>query len=143
MNNKYDIFQAEAYWINPDGVIYPVLKNHISFVIENHNIFGLTLQEITNIYQAEGEPLGLEGIARKEIIIALIRKGWIRIRNYPRKGWTINLRKYSQKEKSILHSWAVEMISFNLSIHEHDIVNLDLPGEVIKFELQDLTQLNQ
>ena len=98
MNNNHEFPQAEAYWIAPDGVIYPVLNNHISFVIENHTVFGLTLQEITNIYKEEGEPLGIEGEARKKIILSLIIRGWIEF-ELSRRGWTINLFQYSQKEK--------------------------------------------
>jgi len=138
LNNKIIFLKADAYWIAPNSEIIPVVTNHIGKVIETPEKFGLTMEEIMNFYQAEGEPLGLEGNARKKIILSLIGRGWIRIRYYPRKGWTINLFEFSQKEKSILHSWAAEMVSLGLSIH--DSVNLDLPGEVITYHLQNLIQ---
>ena len=141
MSNNIIIPKADAYWISPSSDIIPVKTNHIGKVIETPEKFGLTIEEIMNFYKAANEPLGLEGVARKKIILSLIRKGWIRIRNYPRKGWTINLFQYSHMEKSILRSWALEMVSLSLSI-QHDIVNIDLPDGVNKYEMQDLIQGN-
>ena len=72
----------KAFWISPDGEITPVGRNHISEVIGNPIKFGMTREEIERAYERHGEPLGLEGMAREEIIKNLIGRGWIRIRDY-------------------------------------------------------------
>ena len=69
-----------AYWIDPQGTVLPVSNHHIDLVIRNPEIFGMTLQKIKNIYRRHKEPLYHEGFARNEIMLKLIRNGWVRVR---------------------------------------------------------------
>lgn len=75
---------AEAFWIDPEGCVGAVPITHITAVLADPERFGLTASRLREVYARHGEPLGLEGKARREIMDGLLRKGWIRIR---RKSW--------------------------------------------------------
>lgn len=79
-----------AFWISPEGMILPVKTNHIGFVIEYPQLFDVSLDSIRQQYQRHHEPWGSEGKARHEIICALVKQGWIRIRRY-RHAYSINI----------------------------------------------------
>ena len=83
----------------------PVRRNHINVVITNPERFGMTREQIGEVYQRYGEPLGLEGRAREEIVRALISIGWIRIRDY---GPYLSVQVHSMDEYNTaerLHSF--------------------------------------
>lgn len=83
-------YNANAYWIFPDGEIFPVLKKHIVSVIEDPEKFGLEIEYIRDMYNAFNEPIGFEGKARREIMFVLILSKYIRCRyNYSNRVWTI------------------------------------------------------
>ncbi|MGO9118475.1 MAG: hypothetical protein ACLQPD_12825 [Desulfomonilaceae bacterium] len=63
--------------------------SHISTVIADPERFGLTSEEIRAIYDQHGEIIGVEGEARREILLQLISQGWIRIRRYPNRHWSV------------------------------------------------------
>ncbi|MGD0229110.1 MAG: hypothetical protein ABSC19_01975 [Syntrophorhabdales bacterium] len=72
----------KAYWISPEGDMFPVPQSHISEVISNPERFKLTRGYLEVVYKKHKEPLGWEGKAREEVIKGLIAKGWIRTRDY-------------------------------------------------------------
>ena len=88
----------KAFWISPDGEITPVGRNHISEVISNPAKFGMTREEIKRAYEHHDERLGLEGMAREEIIKTLIGRGWIRIRDY---GRYLSVQVHSMEDSTI------------------------------------------
>lgn len=97
----------EAYWISPKGKILPVPDHHIDLVIENPQVFGTTARKISAVYKKHGEPLHMEGFAREEIMRALIKKGWIRIRyNAKPDAFTIQVFRLDKKTKKRLGKWA-------------------------------------
>lgn len=103
-----------AYWISPKNEVINVPTVHIDTVITNPETFGLTKEGIQKIYDSYGEPLGSEGKAREEIILDLVRKGWIRIRQYRNQGWSVNVGKLSKKVKDNLFDWATKITSVGL-----------------------------
>ncbi len=86
---------ANAYWILPtneaeESIVIEVRAKHIETVIDNPNLFGLTLINIRNTYKKYKEKIRFEGFAREEIIISLIKKGYIHIRkNLKTDCWRI------------------------------------------------------
>lgn len=92
-----------GFWISPHGKAIPVDKDHIRTVITRPEVFGLTLEEIQRIYDEEGESLYTEGDAREKIIVSLVTKGWIRVRNYSGKRsgdfWSLNVARISDRIK--------------------------------------------
>ena len=79
-----------ACFISPAGEIVEVGTSHIAKVIRTPEPFGLTMETIEKTYEKYSEPVGLEGQARKEILVKIIEKGWIRARRY-REHWSVTV----------------------------------------------------
>jgi len=47
-----------AYWISPKNEVINVPTVHIDSVISNPETFDLTKEEIKNVYDSYGEPMG-------------------------------------------------------------------------------------
>lgn len=117
---------AQGYWVSPYGDILAVDTTHIDEVIKNPESFSLSLKEVKAVYNDMNEELGIEGEARREIIINLIAWGWIRIRHYTRQGmWSANINRLNKKTMDMLQYWASQMIKNGAS--KYDMVRLDLP----------------
>jgi hypothetical protein len=102
---------ASAYWISPNGEIIPVTTTHIDEVIKNPTIFGYTDEEIKDIFSKFDEPVGLESKAREKIVVDLVKKGWVRIRSYGNKGFSVNIQKLTSRIKDYLFDWSVRLTS--------------------------------
>jgi hypothetical protein len=132
--------KCEAFWISPDGRLIPVIDNHIGAVIRDQNIFGLTTDDIEAEYAKENEQIGIEGRARRRIILDLVQRGWIRVRMFPRTGsWTVNVRCLGEVECRNLHGWAAQMLDAGISMH--DVVRIDLPDGIMEYDLGDIMKL--
>jgi hypothetical protein len=97
-----------AYWISPIGDLFEVGTSHIAEVIKDPEKFGLKLENIKEIYRKHNEPLGLEGKARREILIQIIQQGWIRLRRY-RESWSVTVYRFSNETKHQLQNWAANI----------------------------------
>jgi hypothetical protein len=95
---------SPAIWISPYGRVYDVGISHVKFVFDNPDKFGLTEEDIRAAYERHGERLGIEGKAREEILLGLLRDGWIRAR-YNRDGWHIQLNRLNRDTKESIRSW--------------------------------------
>jgi hypothetical protein len=74
---------VNGYWVSPSNKLIPVDgDNHIQMVIQKPEVFGLTKNEVNAEYLKYGEPVGQENKARESIILGLVKRGWIRIRQY-------------------------------------------------------------
>jgi len=85
------LLSGPGFWISPDGEIFRVETSHIAFVIKHPGRFNLSKASILKAYSKYGEPLGLEGNARTEIIKELVLQGWIRTRLYPNRCWSVTV----------------------------------------------------
>ncbi len=133
-----DMPVADAYWINPAGKILPVDTNHIDKVIKNPDQYGLTEKEIEALYRSENETMGSEGKAREKIILSLIGKGWIRLRNYKRNGmWTANVPRLNKQSKDFLYQWAKTIVGLQPNV-KYDIVKIDSPHQQLSASIQDI-----
>jgi len=97
----------KAYWISNKGKIFELKENktHISYVIKYPEKFGETKESIKNTYEKYDEQISWEGKAREEIIVRIIKRGYIRIREY-RNRWSIQLNKLTQKNEDFIWGWA-------------------------------------
>jgi hypothetical protein len=68
--------------------------------------FGLTRKQIVERYQEEGEPIGLEGRARRKLIAEAIERGFIHIRHDLRRGWMVTVWDTSPAVLASLRDWA-------------------------------------
>ncbi len=100
-----------AFFLSPSGDLIHVRLNHISAVIADSEKFGLTEEEIQAAYDTHGERIGVEGEARKELLLRVIADGWIRIRRYPNKYWSITAPSFSSVVQGYLRDWATQMLS--------------------------------
>jgi hypothetical protein len=102
---------SAAFFLSHDGHIVHVPQNHISTVIADPQRFGLTREEIEALYKEYGERVGVEGKARREILLRIISDGWIRIRRYPNKYWSVTAQGLTVSTHEILRGWARKMLS--------------------------------
>lgn len=97
---------SKAYWIDRNGKAIKLTEStHILQIMKNPHKFGLTKAYIESVYKKHDEPIGGEGDAREEIIITVIKKGFIRIRLY-KQWWSVTVNKVSRYTKGILSKWA-------------------------------------
>lgn len=111
---------TDAYFISPKGEIINTPVKHIKSVLDNPEKFGLNREVIEYIYDTYGEKYGQEGKAREQILISLINQGWIRIRKYGDKFWTVNVHKITPKIKGYLNKWANAVLKGKYGFKERD-----------------------
>ncbi len=133
---REDPLLPAAFWISPGGEITPVADTHIEEVARDPGRFELTMAYLLAAYAREGERPWIEGRARRRIIMELVRRGWIRIRRFPRTGsWTLNIRSLDGDVRRSIAAWAAAMLVAGVS--GHDLVRCDLPGGVVECGLGD------
>ena len=106
---------GKAFWISPEGRVMDVGVNHIAAVIRDPKTFNVTKNRIEKAYAKHKEPIGSEGNAREEIITAILKKGWIRIREYPNRYWSIQFPSVSPKIKTFIRKWARYVLKRNIA----------------------------
>lgn len=135
--------QIAAFWISPSGNIINAGVNHIDAVIKNPSKFGIKSSYINNLYNKYLEPIGTEGKARENIISELINSGWIRIRRYANKFWSVNVKKLDKKTKDYLSQWAIDILETGIGGFKEkdkyfpvkiDIIN----GKNIELDIDDV-----
>ncbi len=99
--------RIEAYWISPDGKIYPVEKTHIQAVAENPKRYGTTLGIVKQEFEKYGEVFPFqEHKARRNILTEIIKMGWIRLRLELKSAtWTAETWEWNKREKEALEIW--------------------------------------
>ena len=132
-----------AFWLTPAGEARLVVTSHISSVIQDPASFGRTLDEITEAYENHSEPLGIEGKAREEIIKLLVSRGFIRVRRYPRNGYSITIACLDSRTRSSLTSFATKLLGdgiFDMRETDRwaDVTITPLGGEPLRLSLDDI-----
>ena len=105
------MYGSVAYWISPGGHIAPVDVSHVNSVLRHPAKFGMRPREVEQYYRRHGEKLGLEGNARQQIIRRLVARGWVRIRRYPNRYWSINVHELTGEVRALLREWASAMLA--------------------------------
>ena len=108
-------------FISPEGEICLNKGSHIQAVICNPVKFGLTLNEIHAEYHKFSEPIGLEGKAREVLLKKVIQNGWIRLRRYPNRQWSITVYRLDCKTISFLQTWARAILNGLSGAKEADL----------------------
>lgn len=107
-------------YISPDGEIIINKGSHIQAVISDPIKFGLTLDEIHVEYRKHGEPIGLEGKARGVLLDKVIRNGWIRLRRYANRQWSITVCQLDYQTVNRLKLWSIAVLEGLQGIREAD-----------------------
>ena len=119
---------ADAYWISPIGKIISISMTHINAIFSSPKTYGYTQQEIRDLYKKYNEKIGQEGKARERILIDLVKRGWIRIRNYSRKGhWAMNIGRLNKKTKDYVQNFAKLLLKNNED--KYDIITIETFAE--------------
>lgn len=105
-----------AYWISPKCKIIKPKSRHILAVVRNPECFGETDKSIQQTFAKYNEPIhsNIEGKAREEILLRVIRRGNIRIRlggTRRNQRWSIQLNKLTPKVNDYLWTWANQVIN--------------------------------
>ena len=128
--------EYNAYWISPKGKVIPVPSRHIHSIIEEPKKFGLTTKKIKDLYDKYDEPMGHEGQAREDIMLDLMKKGWIRLRFIPRNyKWTVQTFKMNKKTQDNIWDGFAQLVKKGWVGEGHDVVilvddRMDSNGEV-------------
>lgn len=132
------LLPGNAYFIHPqEGEVIYVPHSHISLVIYKPEKFGLDFDSIKAIYNKYGEKIGVEGRARREIMLNLIDQGFIRIRKY-RNHWKVNVKNFfTDRVAENLNKWATEVKRATNEIYIEVIIE-QINSEVIKMDLKTL-----
>ena len=101
-----------AFFHSPEGHLIHVPLNHISTVIADPDGFGLTTEEIQAVYDIHGEKVGVEGEARKELLLKVITQGWIRIRRCPNQHCSVTANNLTLAVQERFREWVEKMILF-------------------------------
>ena len=87
-----------------NGKIKQVEGTHINSVTKDCRTFGLTPDEVQAAYKKYKEPIGLEGRARGDLMLKIIKNGWIRVREtYDGQGncFTIQFDDFVRQKKDL------------------------------------------
>jgi len=120
---KYMIEQmiTGAFFISPKGeLIGAGAKKHINIIIDDPKKFGYTDEKIKKIFFKYNEKMGQEGKAREEIILDLIKKGWIHLRRRPNKYWIINADRMTKKVRDVISDWSKKILKGIKGVKEVD-----------------------
>ena len=130
-----------AYWISPKGKVIEVDQTHINKIISNPEEFDLTKEFIDEKFKEYGDRIGQEGKAREDIIIGLVKQGWIRIRNYLKQGyWSINVISLTDRAMGYLQDWADHMIKLGASKYNEVRIDTRTELKTPSLTMEDLSQ---
>ena len=111
MFNSEDIINNRA-WIAPRGHIFGVPTTHITTVIENPDLFGLSKEKVKVIFDRHGNDIESENRAKNEIITLLVLKSWICINYLPEFcKYEIELDSLDDIHREYLSIWASKVLN--------------------------------
>jgi ribosomal protein S6E (S10) len=118
-----------AYWISKSGEIMKPDSRHIGAVIKYPSKFGETKKTIQDTYDKHGEQLSstVEGKAREEIMLRVIKRGYIRIRKggtRRNQRWSIQVNKINSRINDYLWEWARQMLDSRVETDSFADVNI-------------------
>ena len=111
-----------AYWISPRGeVIDTHDERHINYVWSNPEQFKLTQKDIAAVYKKYKERIGQEGKAREEIMIDLMKQGWLRARFTNNNGWIIQSYLLNKRDRDNIWDFIRQLFE-EKKVRKHDTV---------------------
>lgn len=103
-----------AYWITPQGKVIEVNTFHIATIVSHPSEFGETKDSLKDTFDKHGEHINtnVEGKAREEIMMRVMKRGFVRIRKMGSRNdqrWSIQLNKMTTKINDALWMWSKEV----------------------------------
>jgi hypothetical protein len=93
--------RASGFWVSPHGEAIRVTGDHISAVIANPKVYGYTKEKLEEIFKKHGEEMHVEDKAKEEIILDMMRRRWIRLREFYGRNDFIRLLVQKLDRKTI------------------------------------------
>lgn len=105
-NKRY--LRLNGYWVSPKGQVIDIgSDNHIDKIIENPIRYNISSRFIKSEHEKYGERIGQEGDARDNIMIKVLKDGWIRVRAR-RNFVSVQVWDFDRKTIRNLESFATE-----------------------------------
>ncbi len=129
--------KSGGYWYNGSEVLDVSASTHIKAIMSDPEKFGIDEKYIQEVYTVFGEPYGIEGKAREEIIKDVSKNGWIRIRHYARPNdyWSIQCDMIARNRGRIKDfcRWAIEhnLMGYNDDVY---ILGYNDPKDKLVFD---------
>jgi hypothetical protein len=120
------MLNSVAYWISPRGDVLSARTRHLDDIRKYPEKFGYTQEMIKAIYDEHGERLGIEGKAREDILNDLIRQGWIRMRRYPNRFWSVNVNRLSGRMRDNIWDFFVKVTEEGIDGFIEKDINMDV-----------------
>lgn len=100
-----------GYWIMLDGTVRQVSTSHVAELLSAPTAFGWTRAGIEVVYARHGERLGLEAQAREELIVATVKRGYVRVREHIGRGhaWNLTIKALDQATLALVAGWIAEI----------------------------------
>jgi hypothetical protein len=118
-----------AYWLGPNGEERTLhFQSHIGDVIAHPDAFAVAPEWIAEVYRRHHEPLGVEGLARQEIVRVLLRRGWIRVRWQP-EVWQVTCRELDDATRARLAAWAGRVLASGADDDPHRVLRVTAIGD--------------
>lgn len=97
-------------WLSPyDGIIELAPgQTHINHVVNNPETYKIDRSYILSVYDKYNEILGSEGYARNEILLKLLKKGFVRVRKQRQnkdRVWAIETIRFDSRTKDRIFSF--------------------------------------
>jgi hypothetical protein len=117
-----------AFFITPQGKIVPVPALHITAIVNNPPLFGLTTAAIEKLFAKYNETIGTEGKARNEIILTMLKQNWVRLRFEPAiAAWRLQIfEKLNAQLKKNIQSFLTELQQGNITNNSYKLANPDI-----------------
>lgn len=115
-------FINAGLWLSPKGDYTRVRTNHVADIISEPSKYGVTSKFIQGLYGKHNERMGVEGRAREELILLVLRTGWVRIRNY-RNYWSVTVDRLTRRVSTNIRNW-VETFMQNGSMGKYEDIKI-------------------
>jgi len=129
-------------FLTPEGEFIKLNQTHIQTVIDNPEFFGLTQDYIINTYNKHNKNIGIEGDARREILIKLIKDGWTRVNYDERKDrFIVNIWLCDGRVRKSLEKFALNVSSGSLGmtlLYSDIFLQVFCNGSLQKTNIQNL-----
>ncbi len=127
--------QGAMVWVSPKKeLVVEHYETHIGYILKNPEKFGLTRDYLEKVYKEHGEPIGMEGNARIKIMLDLMGKGWIRIREYRNHWIAEGTELYSTRAE--LLNWAVDALVERGVFHRFDQITV---SDLVTNKVQEMS----
>ena len=124
-----------SFWLcNAETV--KVSKSHVAEIMKTPDKFGLTQDEIEQLYQDAGETPGREGWARERLIRMAAENGWIRVQYHGAGANQLTIQADdAEKQADVIRHFLADLVnSGRLACEESLVLTSFSSGETVRYD---------